>query len=323
MCFGLFRSFSTDWPDWSRALNVHWKSKRPINPTPWGRLPSNSHKSSHPDTSRPKNYIKSEVGNLWPGMFCALRPPTSLSFDHQTSIWVPNPSPSLFSFSPTLNRFSPALHRVSSSSVTSVSSAKKKKKLVFLCLFITKIAPVKMRKTEPWTKSEIHYRGWLRRRRPDKSKLQISFDARKEQLNIYKTAGKKRRLLLWFLSGESAVSPGPFFITISSLITRSDASSLDVSSKNLPEISVCGAEKYQRAHLFYCRVPAMNQLILLMLFILYQFSFLFSSETVSHKTNNLLLGCHVLEYYLETDVGNCCGIFLWSTVLQTISKTFP
>ena len=50
-----------------------------------------------------------------------------------------------------------------------------------------------MRKTEPWTKSEIHYRGWLRRRQPDKSKLQISFDARKEQLNIYKTAGKKKK----------------------------------------------------------------------------------------------------------------------------------
>ena len=83
---------------------------------------------------------------------------------------------------------------------------------VVFFFFYHQIAPLKMRKTEPWTKSEIHYRGWLRRRRPDKSKLQISFDARKEQLNIYKTAGKKkkRRLFLWFLSGESAVSPGPF-----------------------------------------------------------------------------------------------------------------
>ena len=196
---------------------------------------------------------------------------------------------------------------------------------VFFFFFYHQIAPLKMRKTEPWTKSEIHYRSWLRRRRPDKSKLQISFDARKEQLNIYKTAGKKKKtqtvslIFIWRICRK----PRAFFITISSLITRSDASSLHVSSKNLPGISVCEAEKYQRAHLFCCREPALNQLILLILFILYQFSFQFSSETVSHKTNSLLFGCHVLVYYHKTDVGNCCGSFLRTTVLQIISKNLP
>lgn len=129
-CVLAFSKLFTDWPDWSRALNVHWKSKRPINPPPWGWLPS---KSSHPDTSRPKNDIMSEAGNLWLCAFCALRPPAS---------------PSLFSFSPTLNRFSPALHRLSSSSVTSVSSAEKKS-LFFLSVCLSPNRPCKNEKN--WT----------------------------------------------------------------------------------------------------------------------------------------------------------------------------